>query len=172
MDACAISIASGVLIKRQKLKKALLFGALFGGFQMGMPVIGYAVGRTCSAYIGAFDHWVVFGLLTCIGAKMIYEATTIDALERAPSDMTALVLVGLALATSIDALAVGIGFAFIDIAIVVPVIVIGAVTFMFSCAGVLVGSTMGSLFEKKMEMFGGLALIGRGIKILIEHLVS
>jgi putative Mn2+ efflux pump MntP len=172
MDACAISVASGVLIKRQKMKKAITFGVMFGAFQMIMPVIGYAAGRTFRGYIEAIDHWVVFGLLLFIGAKMIYEAIKIEKMESAAAELTALVLTGLAIATSIDALAVGIGFAFIDAEIVIPVIIIGVVTFVFSFFGVLLGNKLGSMCEKRMEIIGGLALIGIGVMILIEHLMS
>jgi putative Mn2+ efflux pump MntP len=77
----------------------------------------------------------------------------------------------LSIATSIDALAVGLSFAFLKISIATPIIVIGIVTFILSFLGVLVGNRLGHFFEKKMEIVGGLILIGIGIKILIEHLL-
>lgn len=47
---------------------------------------------------------------------------------------------------------------------------IGLVTFALSFAGVLVGKRVGHLFGKKVEIAGGLILIGIGCKILLEHL--
>jgi putative Mn2+ efflux pump MntP len=52
-----------------------------------------------------------------------------------------------------------------------PVVIIGVVTFLLSFLGVFIGDRFGHFFEKKIEIVGGLILIGIGIKILIEHLV-
>jgi putative Mn2+ efflux pump MntP len=82
------------------------------------------------------------------------------------------VLLMLAVATSIDALAVGVSFAFLKIAsIAISVIIIGIVTFLLSFLGASTGNKMGEIFGKKIEIAGGLILIGIGLKILIEHLV-
>lgn len=172
MDAFAVSIASGVIIKRQRVKKALLFGFMFGAFQMFMPVIGWAAGHSFRGLISGIDHWVAFGLLTVIGAKMIYEAVKIESFERSEMDMSALTLLGLSIATSIDALAVGISFAFLDVSIILPVMVIGVVTFVLSFLGVFAGSKYGGLFEKKVEVIGGAILILIGLKILLSHILT
>lgn len=170
MDAFAVSIASGVIIHRQKLRKSLIFGCLFGFFQMIMPVIGWATGRAFYSLISNIDHWIAFGLLSFIGVKMIWEAVKMDDIENTPSDLTAVVLLGLAVATSIDALAVGLGFACLNVSIIFPVIMIGIVTFILSTLGVLIGARVGHFLEKKVEIVGGIILILIGIKILIEHL--
>jgi len=169
MDAFAVSIASGVIIKREKIKRAMMFGAMFGGFQMGMPLVGYGAGRIFQTYITTFDHWVAFGLLVFIGAKMIYEATRLKDIEQTGSALTTKVLLGLSIATSIDALAVGVSFACLKVAIFVPALIIGGITFFMSFIGVLLGNAFGALFEKKVEILGGLVLMGMGVKILIEH---
>ncbi len=78
----------------------------------------------------------------------------------------------LSVATSIDALAVGLSFAFLRISIAIPIIVIGIVTFLLSFLGVFAGNRFGNLFGKRIETLGGLILIGIGIKILVEHLVT
>ena len=80
-------------------------------------------------------------------------------------------LLVLSVATSIDALAVGISFAFLKVSIVTPVIIIGTVTFLLSYLGVYIGDRIGHFFENKIEIAGGILLIGIGIKILVEGLV-
>jgi len=76
-------------------------------------------------------------------------------------------------ATSIDALAVGLTLPLIS---ATPVgeaaVIIGIVTFAICFAGVYIGHHAGHFFEAKMEVIGGLALIGIGTKILVEHLVQ
>ena len=172
MDAFAVSVASGVIIKRQQIRKAVTLGLMFGGFQMFMPLIGYSAGRTFRSYITTFDHWIAFALLLAIGVKMIYEASRMEAIERSGPDMTGLALLGLSIATSIDALAVGISFSFLNVSILLPSLMIGVVTFGMSFAGVFLGNKFGGLFEKKIEILGGVILIGIGIKILLEHTLA
>ena len=57
----------------------------------------------------------------------------------------------LAIATSIDALAVGVTFAFMDIDLLPSVTLIGITTFLFSAAGVKVGSLFGTRYKNKAE---------------------
>ena len=42
MDAFAVSISGGTALREGRLRWALIIGALFGGFQAGMPEIGRA----------------------------------------------------------------------------------------------------------------------------------
>lgn len=174
MDAFAVSVASGATMKRLHLPRALKMAMFFGGFQALMPVVGWAAGMSARSYISAWDHWIAFGLLAAIGGKMLYEAFSIKEEEECrgaktcPFDTGTLTV--LAIATSIDALAVGLTFSVLDVSIATPVLVIGAVTFAMSVAGVKLGSAGGHFFEHRMEAAGGLILIGIGLKILLEHL--
>jgi len=170
MDAFAVSIASGVTIKKLRLEHAVRIAVFFGGFQAFMPLIGWLAGSGLSGAIVAVEHYVTFGILLFIGGKMIYESVKIKENERRLDCTRVSVLLFLALATSIDALAAGFSFAFLDLGIVKPVLVIGGVTFCLSLAGVYIGDRVGHLFESKIEIVGGVMLIGVGIKILVEHL--
>ncbi len=81
------------------------------------------------------------------------------------------VLLGMSIATSIDALIIGISFAFIRINLYLAVFIIGFTTFLFSMLGILFGKNIGSRFGKKMEIIGGLILIFIGIQVLVEHFI-
>ena len=170
MDAFAVSISNGITIKHQRTNHALRIGIFFGSFQALMPLIGWSAGLTLRDLISGVDHWIAFGLLSLIGCKMIYESTKMDAQKKETFSLSLWMLLMLSIATSIDALAVGISFAFLNISIVTPIIVIGTVTFMLSFLGVLIGNKAGHFFERKIEVIGGLILIGIGVKILIGHL--
>ncbi len=170
MDAFAVSIASGIAMKTLHIRRAFTIALFFGAFQAFMPVIGWYSGLSLKDVVSSYDHWIAFLLLTAIGVKMIYEARKIEETESEIEVMSIYVLFVLSIATSIDALAVGLGFAFLDISIVTPVIVIGVVTFILSCIGVVIGGRVGHLFEKKIEVAGGIILIVIGIRILLEHL--
>lgn len=169
MDAFAVSISNGITIQRQRTNHALRIGIFFGSFQALMPLIGWSVGLNLRGLISGVDHWIAFALLSFIGCKMIYESRKMDAREKETKSLSLVTLLILSVATSIDALAVGLSFALLNISIVTPILVIGFVTFALSFLGVLTGSKIGHFFEKKIEILGGLILIGIGIKILIEH---
>ena len=170
MDAFAVSITNGITIQCLRLKHALKIAIFFGGFQALMPLIGWLAGIGLKQYVESFDHWIAFALLLFIGAKMIYEAIWIDEVEKKCDPLNLVVLRGLAIAPSIGAMAVGVTFAFLHIAIVTPAIIIGVITFALSLAGVFIGNRLGDRLGSKMEVLGGIILIGMGTKILLSHL--
>jgi len=172
MDAFAVSVTSGVVIKERKVRHAVRIALFFGGFQAAMPLIGWLAGRGLKEFIGGFDHWVAFGLLTFIGCKMIYEAVKLGPVEKERNFLDVGTLLLLSIATSIDALAVGVSLSMVHAQIMTPALIIGVVTFVVSLAGVFIGDRFGHLFESKMEIAGGLVLIAIGIKILVEHLLQ
>ena len=177
MDAFAVSICKGLGMKKINLKVAVVLGLFFGGFQAGMPVIGWALGSQFMGIIGPIDHWIAFILLAFIGGKMLWEAFTEDEDEDEGEgdgkdaekiDLGEYLI--LAIATSIDALAVGISFAALSVDIMPAVSLIGITTFIFSVAGVAIGPTFGARYEKPATLVGGVVLIFIGLKILLEHL--
>ncbi|OVE74750.1 hypothetical protein BVX97_06505 [bacterium E08(2017)] len=170
MDAFAVSIASGIAIKKLHLRHALTIAAWFGAFQALMPVIGWLGGIQVNRYVEGFGHWVVFAMLLFIGGKMIYEATKIEEVEKKSNPLDIYVLFVLSVATSLDALAVGISFAMLGVSIILPIIIIGVITFAVSFAGVWIGDRGKHFFEKKMEIAAGVILIAIGLKILIQGL--
>jgi len=170
MDAFAVSICKGLAIRQLSLKKTIIVGVWFGGFQAFMPLIGYLLGSRFESYITSIDHWIAFILLALIGASMIKNAFT-SGEESLPDDsLNTKTMFFLALATSIDALAVGITLAFLQVDIVAAVVQIGIITFLLSMAGVKIGNTFGTRYRSRAELAGGIILIVMGAKILLEHL--
>jgi len=177
MDAFSVSLCGGLAISaadasRRRLGSALRAGICFGGFQALMPLLGWLGGQGFRRVISAFDHWVAFGLLLLVGGKMIYEAAKgTDACE--PMDLTdPRLLLGLGVATSIDALAVGVSFALLAVDIALPVTVIGVVAAAMSVAGVYLGSMVNGLRPTRIQFVGGLVLVGIGVRILATDLAG
>ena len=171
MDAFAVSIGKGLSVQRVKAKHSLICGAWFGGFQALMPLLGFLLASSFAEYIKQYDHWIAFALLFLIGANMLREAFSKEENE-ADASFSVKTMLLLAVATSIDALATGVSFAVTDTNIWLAVSIIGVTTFLFSAAGVKVGSIFGRKYQSKAEFLGGLILILIGVKILIEHLSS
>ncbi len=172
MDAFAVSIASSVLLKDVTPRQAFRLSFHFGLFQFLMPVIGWIAGSAFARWVMAFDHWIAFGLLLLIGARMIYESLTRpeEQERRDPTRWPDLVI--LSVATSIDALAVGVSFAMLDVTIWLPCVVIGVVAAGMTLLGLRIGARLGTRFGRRMEILGGVVLIGIGSRILIQHLLA
>ncbi|MDF0592775.1 manganese efflux pump MntP family protein [Methanotrichaceae archaeon M04Ac] len=170
MDAFAVSVASGAVAAEERLKAATAAAIFFGGFQALMPLVGWLAGSEFSDAVIGYGHWVAFCLLAMIGGKMIRDSSSPVPEKRAANLLNYRVLTFLAVATSIDALAVGVSFAFLEVYLLFSVAVIGIVTFLLSFIGVYIGGGFAGLFERRIEIFGGLILIGISLKILLEGL--
>lgn len=172
MDAFAVAIAAGLTIKRVTWRHVFRIAFHFGLFQFMMPVIGWFCGRSIAGHTAAWDHWIAFGLLGAIGSKMLWDAAfgASENLRKDPSRSWTLVM--LSLATSIDALAVGVSMAFLGVSIWLPSIIIGLVAGLMSLVGICLGNRLGNRTRRWAECFGGLVLIGIGIRILAVHLID
>lgn len=173
IDCFTVSITSGIIIQRMHWKLFLTMAFFFGTFQALMPFLGWIGANHFQHLIQEYDHWIAFGLLTFLGIRMIREYFRKS--EECCFDPTRLkVILTLAIATSIDALAVGISFAFTGYTTIqklsFPLFAIGTASFILSFIGCLIGIFFGKRFNMRMEIFGGIVLIGIGTKILIEHL--
>lgn len=169
MDAFAVAICKGLSLQKMNWKNGVIVGLYFGGFQSGMPLIGYLLGSQFKDTITSFDHWIAFILLGIIGINMIKESFSKETEECSDCSMNPKNMIMMAIATSIDALAVGITFAFLQVQIIPAVSFIGVTTFTLSILGVKVGNMFGIRFKSKAELAGGIILIAMGVKILAEH---
>jgi putative Mn2+ efflux pump MntP len=180
MDAAAVAAARGLLLARIQLRHVLLIALFFGGFQALMPMLGYALGASVGKWIQAWDHWIVFLLLGGLGTRMLRGAFAQSAPGADDSDAAAIrgtadpfalpVLLTLSIATSIDALAAGITLPLMGASLLSSSAAIGVITAGLSVLGLFVGRHFGAALGRKLDVVGGLALIGLGIKTLIEHL--
>ncbi len=173
VDSLAASITTGACSLKLRLSQILKIAAFMAVFQASMPLLGWVIGRSFKNMVVAYDHWIALLFLVAIGAKLIYDGLRNDEGEVSclcPSNH--LLLAGMALATSIDALVVGIGFGVLSINIWQAVVIIGVTTFLFSITGVLLGMRVGERINKGIEVFGGLVLIGLGLKIFLSHVIE
>ncbi len=165
MDATAVAAARG-LAKRGK--EIVILPLLFGLFQAGMAALGWGLGAWGGKYVEAYDHWIAFGLLLGIGGKMLYEAWKGEEAKEDKSGMwTYLVL---ALATSIDAAAAGITLPLVPVSPGISIALIGVITTVCSVVGYITGRAVGAKLGNRLELLGGLVLIGLGVRVLVQHL--
>jgi putative Mn2+ efflux pump MntP len=176
LDAFAVAVAASVSIGQVSRRQVFRFSFHFGLFQAMMPVIGWLAGMTAARHFERWDHWIAFALLGFVGGKAVWGALRPEETgkeEGAAADPTrGLSLVMFSVATSIDALAVGMSLAALSVTIWLPAVTIGAVTAALTVVGMVLGGRIGVRLGKRVEILGGLILIGIGLKILISHLVA
>jgi putative Mn2+ efflux pump MntP len=128
------------------------------------------LGRLLVTYVQAVDHWIAFGLLVAIGLKMVIEALREkEEIDCRPGDPTrGWSLIGLALATSIDALGAGLGLAMVleTQRLLLAAMIIGIICSSVTYTGMRVGAFIGRLLGRRMEAFGGVVLIALGVRML------
>lgn len=170
MDAFAVSLGIGATGQANRPRSIFRLSFHFGLFQALMPVLGWWAGSTVAHYIASVDHWLALALLSFVGVRMIRAALDPEGEAHVSDPSRGRTLIMLAVATSIDAFAVGLSLAMLKVEIWYPAAVIGVVTGSLSLLGLLLGGRLGKVFGKRMELLGGLILIGIGIRVVISHL--
>ena len=172
MDSLALSVSCGLQKKTHSISMALKVSIIFALVQATTPILGYFTGVFFADQIAKFDHWIAFGLLAFIGGHMLKEGFAHRKSEEECEDkeLTIWVLFTMGIATSIDALAAGVSLIATTLNIPLTIFIIFLGTLLFSYGGYYFGKKLGSIFQARAEIFGGVVLIGLGVKILIEHL--
>jgi len=171
-DTFAVSLSYGVVRSRILFRQASRIAIVLALFQGGLTVAGYFLGSIVSDVLKATDHWIALGLLSFLGIKMIIEGLKKTKNEETKDFSSTIVLLTIALGTSIDAFAVGISFALLDVRIWEAGVVISAVTFLASMTAIRIGKSAGVRLGNKVEIIGGLLLIAIGLKIFLEHILA
>lgn len=170
MDATAVAAARSIsgVPRRALIGLAVAFGVA----QAVMAAAGWLLGASAAKLVSRWDHWIAFGLLLLIGGKMLFEALRGGEEDQArePPVLEMRTVIVLAIATSIDALAAGVTLPALAAPPLVALAMIGVSTFVLSALGGLVGARLGAHLGSKLEVLGGVALIGIGVKTLVEHL--
>lgn len=171
-DAFAAAVGRGAA-HRPCFATAVRNGLVFGIIEAITPLIGWALGLIAAGFVEQIDHWIAFGLLGAVGAKMLWESFQPVDEEARPARAgrnAILALIATAVGTSIDAAAVGVGMAFIGANIWLIAACIGFTTFVLTTIGMLIGRAVGVRFGKVAEFLGGVSLILIGLSILAEHM--
>lgn len=178
LDAMAVAAARGLATQRVLPRHALLVALLFGGFQGGMPLLGWAIGSGLGAIATRFGHFIASALLAAMGGKMLWEAlkggqaSESDRSEPERDAFEIHTLLALALATSIDAFAAGIMLPVLGAPLVLSVVTIGVTTAFLSAVGLYTGRHFGERFGRRLDALGGVILIGLALRTFLDHIGS
>ncbi len=171
MDAFAVSLGIGTTRRAEDFRSRFRLAFHFGFFQAFMTVLGWLAGSTVAGLISQYDHWVAMALLSYVGVNMVRSGLDPHAECYAENPSRGKTLMMLCIATSLDAMAVGLSMAMIHTPVAFPSLVIGVVTLSLSALGLGVGGKLGEKFGKRMEVIGGLILIGIGLRVVLTHIL-
>lgn len=169
MDAFAVSVCKGLAADSPGPKEWVTVGLWFGGFQALMPIIGYYLGGAVAGAVSDYAFIIAAGIIAVIGLNMLREAFSGGA-EEDDGSLKAVVMLLLAVATSIDALAAGFSMGLEGADIFVSAAIIGIVTFSLSAFGMAAAGRVRSISTRNAYVIGGIVLILIAVKILAENI--
>ncbi len=172
MDAFAVAAAVAAGLPRMSVRHTFRLTWHFGLFQGLMTVIGWYGGERIATFLSGVNYCIAFGLLALLGVKMIYESIGSEERDCRYDPTRGWSLVGLSVATSIDALAVGVTLGLLGVSVWRPAVVIGAAALLMTFVGMALGRRVGVYLGRWAERAGGVVLIAIGVRILAEHLGS
>lgn len=123
-----------------------------------------------------YSHIVALVLLSAIGVKMIYESLGEEGQEDQQEDgefiyeksLTLKMMLVQGISTSIDALSVGIAMNQVELQFMVnSVLIIAVITLLMCLVSVKIGIEIGTRFNMRAGIIGGLVLVVLGMKIFI-----
>ncbi|MDD3000674.1 MAG: manganese efflux pump MntP family protein [Candidatus Riflebacteria bacterium] len=158
-DAFAVGMALGTCNpdKRGRIRVWVSFGL----FQFFMPIIGWFVGKSIYEIIKNYDHWLACGLMAIIATNMLIESLKNECEndEVCRKDQTkGLALLGLSVATSIDALGVGFGMGIAKMEPFLISVIIGIMASLMTYTGLKLGKKLSCHFGKRVETAGAIVL--------------
>lgn len=166
-DCFAVSLGLGASGSKSSTPVMLRIGISFGFFQAAMPALGWLFGNSLLTLVAPLASWVAFVILAIIGGRMLWEGIRNSGHLNKPGDYTrGWLLVGLAVATSIDAMAAGISFSMIGQPLQSAIPVVGITAFTASVAGYIIGNRSGRLLGRWALVLGGIVLIGIGLNMV------
>lgn len=174
MDAFAVAIVTGITLQTLTRRHLFRLAFHFGLFQAGMFAGGWFLGTAIQRVIAVYDHWIAFVLLLGVGGNIIRQSLAAEE-ERARNTVdptSGVQLVLLSFATSIDALAVGLSLALVSSSMTLAALVVGFAAAAFTVTGMLLGSRIGQLWGRRVELLGGVILVGIGLRIVWEHVFA
>lgn len=164
VDCFVVSFSQGLIFKSEKVKNSFKLALTMGLFQGVMPVIGYIGTNSLYKYVVPYSKWIVFGIFLLLGLKFIVES--FQPKEKEVQFIGLKCLLGLGLATSIDALVSGASIRLTQTSLLISVMIIGIASFLMSIGGFYSGNFIKNIPSKYLEITGGLILVALAIKSL------
>ncbi len=161
------SMAPEALRPGTKLKVALSFALAHAIMIFG----GYHLGRTLLAAFIDVGYWFAFAVLVFIGLKMFISNLKTNPMTKAFDVNNPKTILGLSIATSIDALVAGVSLPFLHYRLDLSMFFVAIIIFAMTFGGMQIGKHFGFKAGKLAGAIGGLIIIGIGTANLLINLL-
>lgn len=162
IDCLVVSFSQGLIFNSNRVKNSLSLAFTMGLFQGLMPCIGYLAAGSISRFVEPFSKWLVFIIFLALGIKFIYEA--FQQKEETICCIGLKCLIGMGVATSIDAMAAGVSLKFSGTNLILSALLIGIMSLVMSLTGFWSGICFKKFPSKVLEVTGGMILIFLAVK--------
>jgi putative Mn2+ efflux pump MntP len=156
LDTFAASAALGLTAPPGRERARI--GLLFGTFEAGMTLLGYAAGRPLGAAVGTAGDYVAAGLLALLGLWILLGSEDESRIERL-AGLSGLAALALGVSVSLDELAIGLSLGVLRVAVIPVAALVGLQALVVSQVGLKLGSRLGEAAREQSERLAGAALI-------------
>lgn len=169
MNSVAVALAVGSDEKPKAFAVYLRLVIFFGLFQALFAAAGWLLGQSLQYLFADSAHWVAFFLIFAIGMKMILASLKGGKAWQTFDTGSMLVLIGLAVATSINALIAGIAFGMLEVGVLKVAAVIGYTSIGITAGGIVFARKYGyKAWYRYAELTGGIILTGISIVLVLN----
>lgn len=166
IDCLVVSFSQGLIFNSEKIKNAISLAITMGLFQGLMPVIGYVGTHKIYDILIPYGKYIVFSIFLLLGMHFIFESFQIKTEEKICC-IGFKCLMGLGIATSIDALISGVTLRLTSANLILSCFIIGILSFIMSIIGFWCGTRIKNIPSKYLEVLGGTILVILAIKSII-----
>ncbi|MFH1011573.1 MAG: manganese efflux pump [bacterium] len=168
-DAFAVAVVAG--IRGITARRLFRVSWHMGFFQFLMPILGYTLGVGLLHIIGRITRVAGSVLLAGIAGHMLIEGwrSARESEPRKPADLSrGWLLVGVSVATSIDALIVGVWLGMTGGELLLQSSIIGLTAGTMACGGMLLGRALSHRIGRVAHFLGSAALFALAVRIFFE----
>lgn len=165
VDCLVVSFSQGLILKSKRVRNSVILALTMGFCQGIMPCFGYFGTEAVSKYIAPYSKWLVFAIFMFLGIKFILEAFKEKEEEICCLGINC--LIGMGIATSIDALASGVSLNLTKTPLLLSALIIGLMSFWMSLKGFWFAIFFKHLPSRFLEIGGGLILVLLAVRNIV-----
>lgn len=166
IDCLIVSFSQGLIFRSEKQLNSLKLAVVMGLFQGLMPIVGYIATDKLYKLLIPYSKWIVFSIFFILGLNFILQSFKREVCENL-NCINLKCLIGLGIATSIDALISGVSLKLTHTVIWLACLIIGSGSFIMSQIGFFSGNIIKNLQPKLLHILGGLILVGLAVKSIL-----
>jgi len=163
----SFSVCLGIGTTGVRTNNIFRISIIIGVFHVVMPLIGLILGDLMGKLAGNIAGSVGAIILILLGGKIIWENLRGDGNEPSINYNSLGGILILAFSVSLDALSIGFSLGALGTPLSLAIVVFGAVAFLMSGLGLMLGRQLNTIIGQRAEIGGGIILIALGVFALL-----